>query len=557
MKQTLLLLLALICINAKAGIAPTPLITMTTAKADGGSITIFMAATADDTPVQIDFGNGTLTNHTIQSGGTTINGTPVGLKTIKIYGSGIIKFSCEAQQLTAIDVSSNTILEELNVSNNQLTSLDVTLNTALTNLICFGNQLPTLNVTNNTSLDHLHCGENQLTTLNLNSNTGLTVLKCYMNQLSSLDVSNNTALKYLICNSNNLTSIDLQQNTKLEQFQCANNKLTTVDVSKNILLQTIMLSSNQITTLDISHNQQLLNLYINNNSLTSLNTDNNPNLYTLSIPHNNITALNLSNNTNLYGLYCYENNIASLDISHNANINYLDCCDNLLSTLDILKQTSLKELYCKGNNLTSIDLSTNTQLYWLMCYNCKFNFATLPLKKQEWSNYLYAPQKDYTISAQTPINTSIDLSSQLTVDGNTTSYIWKKEDGTALTAGTDYTINNGITTFSSIPAQKVYCEMTNATFPNLTLKTTLTTITLATGVDNNEMDNVEIYARQQTVYLNLPQAAVVEVYDITGHKIKEEFMNSGNQSFEMAQKGIYVVKTNVNNKGIAQKIVIK
>jgi len=556
MKQTLLLLLAFICINANAAvIAPT--ISMTTAKAEGETITIFMASEVDNTNIQVDFGDNILQGKTIQSGGTTLSEVIGASQTIKIYGSGIITLSCDDQQITSIDVTNNNQLKNLSCANNQLATLNVTQNTALLNLTCFSNQLTSLNVSNNTALEHLICNSNQLTSLNVSSNTGLTVLDCYGNQLNSLNLTQNTALRNLNCNSNMLTSLDIQQNFMLEQLSCSVNQLTSINLSNNTILQTIMLSSNQISTLDISQNHGLVNLYINNNNLSSLSTSNNSDLYTLSCSNNKITSLNVSGNHLLFGLYCSENKLSTLNVVNNSDLNYLDCSDNLLTTLNVSNNSSLKELYCKGNSLTSLDLSNNTLLTLLSCYNCKFNLATLPIKAAQWTSYFYNPQQDYVISSQTPINTNINLSSQLTVDGHTTNYIWKTEDGTTLSDGVDYTINNGVTSFTSTPTQKVYCEMTNLAFPNLTLKTTLTTITLATGVDNNEMDQVSIYTRQQTVYLNLPQAAMVEVYDITGHKIKDEFMNSGNNSFEMAQKGIYIVKVNINNQWMSQKIVIK
>jgi len=62
------------------------------------------------------------------------------------------------------------------------------------------------------NLTKLDCKSNDLTTLNLSSNTALVELCCFDNQLTSLDVSNNTNLEFLECHFNQLTSLDISIN---------------------------------------------------------------------------------------------------------------------------------------------------------------------------------------------------------------------------------------------------------------------------------------------------------------------------------------------------------
>ncbi|MDB3866115.1 T9SS type A sorting domain-containing protein, partial [bacterium] len=108
---------------------------------------------------------------------------------------------------------------------NQLTSLDVTNNTALQNFICGGNQLTTLDVTNNTALQYFSCISNQLTNLDVSNNPDLLYLNCNLNQLTSLDVSNNTALDWLMCNGNQLSSLDVRNgnNVNFDNFDSLDN----------------------------------------------------------------------------------------------------------------------------------------------------------------------------------------------------------------------------------------------------------------------------------------------------------------------------------------------
>ena len=86
-----------------------------------------------------------------------------------------------------------------------------------------------------TSLTELYCGGNQLTSLDMSSNTALLWLACIDNQLTSLDVSNNTALTFLDCADNQLTCLNLANgnNTNImqESFAATNNpNLTCIEV---------------------------------------------------------------------------------------------------------------------------------------------------------------------------------------------------------------------------------------------------------------------------------------------------------------------------------------
>lgn len=163
-----------------------------------------------------------------------------------------------------------TALEYLDCSSNQLTSLDLSSNTALTYLMCVGNPLTSLDVSNNTALTYLNCHVNQLTSLDLSKNTALTYLSCSGNQLTSLDVSSNTALVELCCYDNQLTSLDLSNNTALGGLDCSGNQLTSLDVSNNTALEYLECESNQLTSLDLSNNTALTSLWCNDNPLQKL-----------------------------------------------------------------------------------------------------------------------------------------------------------------------------------------------------------------------------------------------------------------------------------------------
>ena len=153
--------------------------------------------------------------------------------------------NCSHNRLTKLDVSKNTVLQELVCWENQLTSLDVSQNTALQELACFQNQLTSLDVSQNPALQKLSCWDNRLTSLDVSKNTELTYLKCSYNRLTELDVSKNTELTYLDCSYNRLTELDVSQNTKLTALYFVSNKITSLQADNCTNLTVIFTGSNK------------------------------------------------------------------------------------------------------------------------------------------------------------------------------------------------------------------------------------------------------------------------------------------------------------------------
>ena len=248
----------------------------------------------------------------------------------------------------------------LNISD--LTGIEAFPN--ITQLWCQQNQLTSLNLSSNTALANLDVQQNQLTSLNISANTALTTLQCHTNQLTNLDVNTNINLTYLSCNSNQLTSLNISNNTALTSLECQFNQLTTLDVSNNTALTSLRCQSNQLTSLNISTNTALTYLYCNNNQLSSLNVSTNTNLYYLDCGSNTITSLNLNNNTALAGLNCNINQLTNLNLNVNTAITQLWCINNQLTTLDLSNQTGLINLYANNNLFTSLNIKNgnNTNL---------------------------------------------------------------------------------------------------------------------------------------------------------------------------------------------------
>ena len=177
------------------------------------------------------------------------------LKQFDKDGNGVLT-PAERYAVTEIDVENKYIsnlsglqffpnLKVLNCSHNRLTKLDVSKNTVLQELVCWENQLTSLDVSQNTALQELACFENQLTSLDVSQNPALQKLNCGHNRLTSLDVSKNTELTYLKCSYNRLTELDVSQNTKLTELYFVSNKITSLQADNCTNLTVIFTGSNK------------------------------------------------------------------------------------------------------------------------------------------------------------------------------------------------------------------------------------------------------------------------------------------------------------------------
>lgn len=498
MKKKSLFLIILILITIN-GMSQYPVIIMTTSNAVGSAINLEMQANADSTPIQIDFGDGILKDFTVNHTWTYTNGVLAGTQTVKIYGAGIKWLKCSSNSLITLDVTNYSSLINLDCYDNNLTILDVTQNTELESLFCGNNQLTMIDVSKNTELNYLLCENNQLTSIDVTKNSKLYSLSFQDNQVTSIDVTNNTELIGIVSSNNPLTVIDVTKNIKLSNFTCVNNNLTSLDVSKNPKLSLFFCNNNQLTELDLS----------NDTSLTIINCSNNL-----------LSSLDLSKAKTLYGISFANNRLTTLDISQNPLLNKLDCSDNLL-TFDILPLIS----------------------------------------DREWEFYEYSPQKPIIIAKTLQTGIEFDLSSQLTINGKTTVYVWKTQSGSSLIEGADYTITDGKTVFLKAIEDSVYCQMTNSSFPDFkgsdALKTICTKVITGSGTTDIIAGELEIYTQYKRLFINFPYKAHLSIYDINGRLLVSKYIDNGTNTIELPNNGIYLLKLTNDMGSVTRKILIR
>jgi Leucine-rich repeat (LRR) protein len=345
-----------------------------------------------------------------------------------------------------------------------------------------GQKFSAINLTKAVELIKLYVNTNAFTAIDLSQNTKLAKLYCYSNPIADLDLTQNSALTYLNCNKIADSDIDLSGCTSLESLYC---------------------NENELATLDISHNTALKSLYATNNKLTSLD---------------------LTNNVNLENLYVKDNLLTSIDVSMCPKMRYLHCMNNKLTAMNVAQIA--KGIYCQNNMLT---------------------MAALPAVNP--SRYYYAPQAAMTIAESIKAGESIDLSAQTNLRGvtdteNATTFVWETEDGTALVAGEDYTVVDGVFTFTKAQATPVHCSMTSDAFPKFSgvnaFCTSNLTVAAATGINEATTGVTLTTANQSLQVTGVTAGSIIKVFSVNGEKVAAQIANESTTQFTLA-KGFYVV----------------
>jgi hypothetical protein len=210
----------------------------------------------------------------------------------------LITFSCEFNNLEAIDVSSNLFLRNFYCGMNEITELDLSANINLEIMHCSENELGELELSNNLDLRILHCSYNLFTELDLTVNVLMEQLIVSHTNLTSLDVSTLTELNHLTCRVNELEELDLSNNSNLYVLDCIGNELDELDVSNCPQLDYLDCSYNPFTLLDVSTNLELQIFYCSHSSIVDLNLDNNINLERVYITDGLLETLSIRNGNN-------------------------------------------------------------------------------------------------------------------------------------------------------------------------------------------------------------------------------------------------------------------
>lgn len=327
-------------------------------------------------------------------------------------------------------------------------------------------------------------------------------------------------------------------------FSISSHAIKEIDLSRMTELECLNLSDTYLKNVDISNNTKLTELTLARNSLSQLDLSRHTALTMLNLSDCGISTFDLTKLTSLQWLAISNNGMESIDLSNQNRLWWLNVGGNKLKTIDVSGMPLLREFYCNDNKLEQIDLSKQGDMAVVNLSNNKFRFSTLPLHN---INKLYcSPQADVETEAA---GNKADLSSEATINGTPTEYKWFTASGTELTAGTDYDVSNGVTTFLTKQDEEVWCSMTNSMFSTLTLNTAKMKIQESAGI-------TDIRVNDGTIDISCADKAIINVYDIAGNLVKST-VAKGNGLSVPAHNGVYIVETQSDGHKSVKKVVVR
>ncbi len=316
----------------------------------------------------------------------------------------------------------------------------------------------------------------------------LTDLDCSSNQLTFLQF-NNSNLINLDCSSNQLTELNLPSNSDLTNLNCSSNQLTELWIYGNTSLSSINCSDNLINDFIISENTPLMNLNISLNELTNLST----NIYSVE------------------QLNCSHNEISNLDIlSFCSELNYLDCSYNQLTNLNISENMGLTSLNCSNNQVLNVDITANISLTSLKCFSNQL--TSLNVQNGNNSNFIDFDAHD---------------------NPNLTCIFVDDKDATYLNDWTKDATSTFVETEAECDALTTVKDIKNSNFiiyPNPTK---------------------EIFSIKTDNKIN-----EVKIYDVFG-KLVEVFDSNENYNVSSFAKGIYLVYVKSEDGVMISKLIIE
>lgn len=261
------------------------------------------------------------------------------LEILDLYGNGISDLNLEFNtKLQSVDVSSNPLASLFLLNHPDLNTLDVS-DSDIRYLIVEGTALTSLDLSFNSLLEEVSIRYNNISNLVLPANDSpLTKLEVVGESLTAFDVENRTNLV-------DLTIFDIQA-TDLIVENLPN--LTSFRLEENFLLNTLRVAGTALTSFN--------GLQLNNGALVNVEIEENPNLQNLplavqdlrnierlSVVDNDLTSLDVSNLTTL----------ETLSVRNNPNLTTLD----LTSLQDGTTPSSLITYEGENTGITSLDFS--------------------------------------------------------------------------------------------------------------------------------------------------------------------------------------------------------
>ncbi|MCL2083172.1 MAG: hypothetical protein FWH04_08085 [Oscillospiraceae bacterium] len=220
----------------------------------------------------------------------------------------------------------------------RLRKIDVSNNTKLRTLELSDAKIDVLELSNNTELEELMLENCSLAGLDLSNNTKLKRFKASV-PIRNLELSGNTELRWLDISAP-ITELDLSNNTKLETLLANNLRIAELDLSSSAELTSLRITNTHISMLDLSGNTELTRLVLSGNLLSVLDVNMCQKLASLSLNHEKLKILDVSMLDELKLLDCRSNQLTSLKLPHK----YLGGLDLRNNFFDIRPNSSIMKI---------------------------------------------------------------------------------------------------------------------------------------------------------------------------------------------------------------------
>ena len=252
-------------------------------------------------------------------------------------------FDMECSQIDKIVIPKS--IKKLNLRLNEISNIDLTNLSNLEELDLVGNPISKIDLTNLKKLKNIKLDLGFLTkNINFSNNPNLEYIELSGNiplvlKNRTIDFTNNIKLKTLIIKDNNLETLNLEKNINLEKIDLTNNNLAN-----------LKLNNEKLEYLNLSNNKNFKNINVTNlPKLKYINLDN---------TKLKMNSIDFSNNPLLEKVYINGGddnsiNINSLDFSNNLNLKTLKVKAKL-KKLNIEKNINLNELDINYNNITEL-----------------------------------------------------------------------------------------------------------------------------------------------------------------------------------------------------------
>lgn len=309
------------------------------------------------------------------------------LKHIILYG---------LETLLSLDLTSNVLLETIDVSSNTLTNVNINTCINLKELILNSCPLNNIDLNNNLNLEKLNLSGSNITSLNINNNLALKEIALVNIPFTSLDFSNNTNLEDIFLRNLGgpitiFNSLLFLNNINLKKLIVDRVSFyPSVNLQNNLQLETCVLYSAGLFYLDVLNNISLKILRIDNNFFNDINIQNLNQLQIFGCSYNNISSLNFDNHPFLEVLYCDNNNLQNLSIQNGSN--------SLLNGVIDGTPTNDRFIATNNPNLRCIYVDDVS--------NCNANW----LSKDPTSYYVSTVQECNLLSTTTTLNSKFTLS---------------------------------------------------------------------------------------------------------------------------------------------------